>query len=194
MTTSLDTAGWPDRLLILADWQALPGDELHDVECSEGVLHVAPKPFPVHQRIARRLAAQLEDQLPAELAVETDCEVILAEVPLTVRAPDLVVVDAAAFDVNPPRFTPAAVHLAVEVVSEGSRQVDRVLKPAQYAEAGIPAYWIIEPASPISLTTHLPSPEARGYRRIGEYHGISRIELAGHTLRLDLDRLGEARP
>jgi Uma2 family endonuclease len=34
--------------------------------------------------------------------------------------------------------------LAVEIVSDSSESMDRVLKPALYAKAGIPFYWRIE--------------------------------------------------
>ncbi|MER6588803.1 Uma2 family endonuclease [Micromonospora chalcea] len=39
---------------------------------------------------------------------------------------------------------PADVVLAVEIVSPGTRRVDRFAKPGEYAAAGIPFYWRIE--------------------------------------------------
>lgn len=50
----------------LADVQALP--ESSRVEVIDGALIVNPSPLPLHQRIVRRLAAQLEPQLPGELS------------------------------------------------------------------------------------------------------------------------------
>ncbi|MBB4695551.1 Uma2 family endonuclease [Paractinoplanes abujensis] len=38
----------------------------------------------------------------------------------------------------------AGLLLAVEVVSGGSEVVDRIIKKAEYANAGIPRYWFIE--------------------------------------------------
>ncbi|TDD65787.1 hypothetical protein E1262_24225 [Jiangella aurantiaca] len=35
----------------------------------------------------------------------------------------------------------------VEIVSPGSRRADRVMKLSEYQDAGIPAYWIIDPAA-----------------------------------------------
>ena len=36
--------------------------------------------------------------------------------------------------------------LVVEVVSPSSRLVDLHLKPALYAEIGVPSYWVVDPA------------------------------------------------
>lgn len=76
--TQVVTTGWPDRLLTLEDWQSLPADELHHVECSEGVLIVTPKPFPRHQRALVRLAHDLDAQLPEHLSTVGDVEVLLS--------------------------------------------------------------------------------------------------------------------
>jgi Uma2 family endonuclease len=38
----------------------------------------------------------------------------------------------------------AGLLLAIEVVSSGSEVVDRVIKRAEYAKAGIPRYWFVE--------------------------------------------------
>ena len=40
---------------------------------------------------------------------------------------------------------PADVALVVEVETATSRRYDRILKPAIYADAGIPAYWRVSP-------------------------------------------------
>jgi Uma2 family endonuclease len=37
------------------------------------------------------------------------------------------------------------VALAIEIVSKGSERIDRWLKPVEYAEAGIPLFWRVEP-------------------------------------------------
>lgn len=185
-------SAWPDRLLTLADWEELPEDATHRLECAEGILTVTPRPLPHHQRAVRRLAEQLETALPTEQwAVETECELLLSTDPVTVRTPDVLVLDAAAFAANPARFTPEQVALAVEVLSPGSRRTDRVLKLAEYAEAGIAQYWIIDPgaasgtkrapADPPRLTAHtLADPEAglHTYRRLGDYTTAATLRVA----------------
>jgi Uma2 family endonuclease len=41
--------------------------------------------------------------------------------------------------------------LVVDVVSPGSARTDHVLKRSEYADAGIPHYWIVDPSEPVSL-------------------------------------------
>jgi Uma2 family endonuclease len=183
-------AAWPDRLIGLPEWETLPEDESHQIECSEGNLIVVPKPYPVHQRVARRLTMQLEAQLPPVLTAEADCEVLLSGSPLTVRAPDLVVVSAEAFAANPPRFTPDQVAVAVEVLSEGSRRMDRVTKYSEYADAGIERYWIVDPVVPATLDAFVLGHDDR-YRCVVE-HAIGIVELGVGNMAVRIDLTGLA--
>jgi Uma2 family endonuclease len=51
----------------------------------------------------------------------------------------------------------ADVVLAVEIISRGSRRLDTVVKAAEYADAGIPHYWVVdlgEPAGRVHLMAH----------------------------------------
>ncbi|WP_063810580.1 Uma2 family endonuclease [Kibdelosporangium phytohabitans] len=144
---------WPNHLLSLADWDALPEDNTHRYELAEGILQVSPRPVPNHQWAVMQLAFQVGPQLQADLGVLSDVEVVIVGgSPATVRAPDLVVVRTAAAKASPARFAPDDVLLAVEVISPGSRRTDRVTKFNEYAEAGIPDYWIIDLSAPVSVT------------------------------------------
>ena len=129
----------------LAAVERLP--ESARIEVLGGSLRVKSRPLPIHQRLVRRLAAALEPQLPAQWQLETDIDVMLAEDPLDYLSPDVVVFDAAVpLTIRP--VPGAAILLAVEVVSRGSRREDRGSKPLAYAEAGIRHYWRVEgPAS-----------------------------------------------
>lgn len=51
--------------------------------------------------------------------------------------------------------------LAVEIISSGSRNVDLRLKPFEYAEAGIPHYWLVDldPPAPSITVFHLGAPD-----------------------------------
>ena len=78
------------------------------------------------------------------------------------RAPDLVVVLA---ESPQKRAAAAEVVLAVEIISPGTRNVDLVLKAYEYAEAGIPHYWVIDldPPAPSITVFGLGAP-GDGYR------------------------------
>lgn len=136
-----------DHLLTLDEWDALPDEKAYrKAELVEGVLQMAPSAASRHQRSSMRLANQLNSQLrAAELEAVADVDVVLfATDPPTVRCPDLVVTTIALLDEGPKRFTATDVMLAIEIVSPGSRRVDRIMKLADYADAGIPNYWIVD--------------------------------------------------
>ena len=150
------TDPWPDHLLSLDEWAALPEDNTHHYELVEGVLIVSPRPAMAHRRALYKLVRQLEDQLPGDLVAVAEVEVVLAaQWPATVRSPDLVVVSTALADTDPVRCQAADVLLVVEVLSPGSRKTDHVMKMHDYAEAGIPSYWILDIDKPVTLTAHL---------------------------------------
>jgi Uma2 family endonuclease len=145
---------WPDHLLSLEEWDALPEDSSRHCELAEGVLIVAPRPAPHHQTATGHLMADLNRQLPDTLAATQDVEVVIdPSFPATVRAPDVTVMSRSLYLSNPPRVDASEVLLAVEIISPGSRVTDRITKAAEYANAGIPHYWIIDLTPPANLTT-----------------------------------------
>lgn len=178
---------WPSALLTLADWDALPEDELHRVECSEGVLIVVPTPAPRHQFLGLRLAGSLNRQLPAAFVAITEVDVLLEADPLTVRAPDVVVVPTVLLEANPPRFAAADVLLAVEVLSPGTRRQDRTTKRDEYADAGIEHYWVLDPSRPVTAVVHQLHEAA--YTAGEPVRGLLEVELAGTSIEIELDGL-----
>ncbi|MBW4720032.1 Uma2 family endonuclease [Saccharothrix obliqua] len=129
--------------------EALRADGGHRFEPGAGVLRRTPRPAPIHQRAAQRLAVFLDDVSPAEFAVFAGVDVLVdAAPPMTVRALDVVVVAARPEDEYPTRFDAGEVSLAVEVVSPGS--ADRRVKPPEYG--GIPHFWLVELDPPATLT------------------------------------------
>lgn len=144
---------WPDHLLTLDEWDALPEIESHHVELVEGVLIAAPKPGSMHQYAMMSLGSLLDRQMPEDVRAVPAMEVLLDPVhPITVRAPDQVVVPTARLMEYPARFDADDVLLAVEIVSPGTGRTDRIVKPIEYADAGIPHYWLLELDDPITLT------------------------------------------
>jgi Uma2 family endonuclease len=121
-------------------------------ELQEGSFLVLPGPSPRHLKAALALAIQLRVQLPRGVKFVPDAEVDLGLAvptsPGTVRRPDLVAVgDGAGARV----LRAPEIQLVVEVAAPGSYRMDYQIKRSEYADAGIPHYWIIDVADPISL-------------------------------------------
>ncbi|MFB9444765.1 Uma2 family endonuclease [Dactylosporangium vinaceum] len=133
----------PNRPLTLADVTRLAeADSSHRFELSEGNLVVMPPGPWRHQRSSMLMGAWLlnayGDRVNAAPGVQT------ADDNLNGRIPDLVVTKAPVDD-DTVWLDRAVVTLAVEIVSKGSERMDRWLKPIEYAEAGIPFFWRVEP-------------------------------------------------
>ena len=148
---------YPDHLLSLAEWDALPRDANYRLELVEGVLLVVPRALALHQRAMVRLTTLLDDRLPPHLCALADCEVVVFGAehggePVTVRAPDVIVVRSDLAATNPARFDASDVLIAVEVQSPGTVRTDRVTKMAEYADAGIAGYWLVDVEPPLLLT------------------------------------------
>jgi Uma2 family endonuclease len=127
----------------------LEGEHGERFELVDGVLLVSPPPPVFHQAVARRIFRQLDAQCPGDLEVVYEVAVRLGR---DGRVPDLSVVRRSApTGRGVAGYEPADVVLAVEVVSPSSRTNDRLLKPAHYAAAGIPAYWRVETDPAVEL-------------------------------------------
>lgn len=129
------------------DVEALPdaGDHARFEVYEGGVLVVSPAPGVGHQRAYYRLHRALAQ---AALAAGADVEVLEAvNVALPggkLLVPDVVVVAAEAAGETATRLPCEAVLAVVEVVSPSTTSIDRTVKPAMYAQAGIPVYWRVE--------------------------------------------------
>jgi len=177
----------PHSLMTLDEWIALPEDNEHHYELQEGVLVVSPRPLRGHQLAVVRLSWQLDAQLPVDFESIIDFEVVVqAEHPTTVRVPDLVVTRV---DGPHDRLAAADVVLAVEVISPGSRKLDLHLKPFEYAEAGIPHYWVVDldPPAPSITTYHLGAP-GDGYVEAPAVAG-QLVTTEPFPLRIDIEAL-----
>jgi Uma2 family endonuclease len=184
----------PHRLLTVAEFAALPENGDVRYELQEGALVMAPSPLPKHQRCVRRLMRHIEDQIPDSLEVLPDVDIDLQLVdqsrPGFVRRPDLVVVPTTAIDrreLEGGLLRADEVVLAVEIVSVGSERTDHTIKHGEYADAGIPHYWIVEID---------PRPTLTACHRAGEFGYVDAPAVTGvftaeepFRIRLELDQL-----
>jgi Uma2 family endonuclease len=184
----------PHRLLTVAEFASLPENGDVRYELQEGALVMSPSPLPKHQRCVRKLLRIIEDQLPDTLEVLPDVDIDLQLVeqsrPGFVRRPDLVVVPTAAIDRREQEgglLRAGDVVLAVEIVSVGSERTDRTIKHGEYADAGIPHYWIVDID---------PRPMLTSSHRAGEFGYVDAPAVTGmftaeepFSVRLELDQL-----
>lgn len=117
-------------------------DDGRRYEIQNGVLFVTPPPHVRHNSIADQLWALLRTAAPPDVFVYTASGVTLGS-DEEFRIPDVIVTTVHHRDVS--RYHDASqVLAAVEIVSPGSRTIDRVTKPAVYSAAGIPCLWRVE--------------------------------------------------
>ena len=188
----------PGRLLSIAEYAALGEDDRNRWELQEGNLVKSPSPTPRRMVAAAELYVQLRSQLPGNLRMAPDVylDVQLAPEgqPGTARRPDLVVVERSEFDRvgrEGGLLRAASTLLVVEIVSPGSRRTDNLVKRGEYADAGIPHYWIVDVDAPVSLIAcHLAG--EFGYRDGGEVAGVFET-TEPFAARIELDALNGSR-
>ncbi|MGH3433671.1 MAG: Uma2 family endonuclease [Thermocrispum sp.] len=84
-----------------------------------------------------------------------------------VRSPDLLIARTGVFGQRGIAKASDVV-LAVEIISPSSVRTDTVVKPVDYADAGIPNYWLIDAEPPVTATVY--------YLVDGEYEESQRAE------------------
>lgn len=94
-----------------------------------------------HDEVIDILKHALRRVAPHDIVIATEKGIDLGR---TVPEPDVLAVSRPAVSADSLAFQPSDVHLAIEVVSPGTRTKDRTLRPAQYAEAGIKCFWRVE--------------------------------------------------
>jgi Uma2 family endonuclease len=148
----------PLHLLTVAEYLEIGEVEPGYTELVEGRLLLSPSPVPDHNYAGLEVAAQLSSGLPRGIevihAVDVDLQLAPPDAPGTVRRPDLIVVPRdARLRVRKEGgvIRASEVLVVVEVLSPGSKRTDHVQKRAEYADAGIPNYWIVDIEPPVSL-------------------------------------------
>jgi Uma2 family endonuclease len=145
---------------------------------------VSPGPSRPHQVAAGRLVRLLGDAAPVDVEVVETVDVDMGD---NVFEPDVVVLPAELAYVRGGPLRPDQVLLAVEVVSPGSKRIDRLVKPSVLAENGVPAYWRVEldgPDTPMIVAYGL---DGDVYREVG-------VVRAGESVTVDVPFPVELRP
>jgi Uma2 family endonuclease len=154
------------------DWseeEYLELDSNHFVEYSDGYLEFLPMPTIFHQLILQFLFKSLEAFVMSnELGI-----VVVSGYKVRLRArkyrePDILFIKAAHWAGIKKHFCEKA-DLVIEVVSEKNHPHDITKKRLEYARAGIPEYWIIDPEKEL-ITVLVLKPRQKIYTEFGTFH------------------------
>lgn len=170
VTSPGDIVGPPPGAWTYDEYLALP-DDGRRYEILAGVLNVAPSPNADHQLAVINLV------LTVAAYVKTHQLGMTFAAPFDVRLghdmvlqPDLFVVLTGHVSRVGTNFLDGAPDLIVEVASPGTATYDRHKKLEAYERAGVPEYWIVDPAA---KTVELFILEDGTYRLAGVFQGES---------------------
>lgn len=139
--------------LTLEEYLGLPDDTR--CEIVEGILRPMSRATTDGRRVQRRLTNILETQCPPEFQVELEEIVVFHEVPPDARIPDISMFAREGKRGRTNHVAARYVLLAVEVVSPGSGEEDRYVKPGEYARNGIPHFWRVELEPELTVHTYV---------------------------------------
>ena len=155
-----------------ADYLALDAAGGRLVELSDGAVEFPTMPDVIHQFLSEHLFDALRDSLRTQ---RLPGRVVTAPFPVRLwdgkfREPDLTYLRPGR--IRDRRRPPDGADLVIEIVSPGAdaRKRDMVTKPTEYAAAGIPEYWIVDPETRTVTVLTLDGVEPGGaYRVHGEF-------------------------
>ena len=125
------------------DLQGMP-DDGHRHELLDGMLIVTPSPGTAHQVCVGALYMLLhQHRRPGDIVMIGPFDYVTSDV--TVLVPDVIVARRQDLGTANLAATPL---LVVEVLSPSTRRFDATAKRSAYEEAGVPAYWIVDPNGP----------------------------------------------
>ncbi len=133
------------------------------IEFTDGVLEVLPRPTRTHQAISRLLFLLLLPLMQARGGTIFYAPLRLQVRPGKYREPDLLLL----LDRTDPRNQEAfwlGADLVIEIVSPDDPSRDTQTKRADYAEAGISEYWIVDP---LTATITVLQLKDRDYKEYG---------------------------
>lgn len=153
-------------------------DIRRDLEVVDGFVIPREQRGRDHQKVATRFSIALEAAAVAQMRnsgrsecyeTNTEVDVLLWEVPPTARKPDAVLHRCLQ---GPEQLEAQHVLIVVEVLSTWSERRDRVHKMADYADAGIPHYWLVrfDKVGAVTVERYALTSSAKPYMHIGTSH------------------------
>jgi len=175
------TTAWHDIQHEPITWEMfldIDPDLRRDLEIVDGYVVPREQRNRDHQKVATRLSLALETAAVQQMRktgsaecyeTNTEVDVLLWEVPPTARKPDAVhhrcIPDSE-------QLMAQHVVITVEVLSPWSGRRDRVHKMSDYADAGIPHYWIVavDKVGALTIERHALAGGAGEYVHVGTSH------------------------
>lgn len=167
------------------DYFTLP-ESVYTIELLDGVLRILPSASSAHQQVCGALLVSV-----MRYKLMCACGTVMHQMPVRlskgrIRQPDILFLRDEHADRQEPRICGIPDWVA-EVIDEPSRLTDEVTKLQEYARAGIPEYWLIDPADR-SIRVHTLPHEALTYTLIATYRAaqVARSEqLYGLEVSID---------
>jgi Uma2 family endonuclease len=151
------------------------------IEFNKGSVEVLPMPTRKHQAISRFLFLAFFSFVQSLGGTVFYAPLRVRVAPGRFREPDLVLL----LDVNDPRNQNAfwlGADLVVEIVSPDDVERDTVIKRADYAEAGIPEYWIVNPEEETITVLKLEAGVYVAHGVFGRAETATSVLLTGFTV------------
>lgn len=123
-------------------------DDDHAYQIVEGDLIVSPAPSIVHQRVSSRLYTSLQSFVSERNLGEVfyaPVDVVFGEHDIV--QPDLLFVRRENAGIVGQQAVEGTPDLIIEILSPGSLHLDRHRKRALYERAGVPEFWLVDPAN-----------------------------------------------
>jgi Uma2 family endonuclease len=127
-----------------ADYARLP-DDGNRYEVLDGKVLTTPSPSASHQMIAEALYFRLREYIRDHQLGRMIWDLDLLFVSGQFLRPDMMFVPNAERHRLLDRGMEGIPGLVVEIVSPSSGRIDKIMKPARYADFGIPEYWAVDP-------------------------------------------------
>jgi Uma2 family endonuclease len=154
------------------------------LEFTDGSIEVLPVPTTRHQAIVKYLLLALIAFLEPRGGTVFFAPLRLRIRERKYREPDLL----AAINADDPRLQDAfwlGADLVMEVVSEDDPERDTVAKRSDYAEAGIPEYWIVNPIEETITVLHLEGAQYGEHGVFGRGDSATSALLDGFAVPVD---------
>lgn len=149
-------------------------------ELIDNKLFISPSPLSIHQKLLYKIASKLFEKIESQ----NEGEVIIApfdvKFDLTRNAvqPDiLVILKSNANQIKDGRYV-GVPDLIVEILSEGNKDHDLIIKKDLYEKFGVKEYWIVDPETQLALVFSL---REKTYQKIGDSIG----KIDSHLLKAE---------